>query len=258
MGFEKPPVVEAWIEFRFALTQEDSRWDEDAARSLMKSRFAEFTSDKYLKGMHINVNVSPGQSDPTSTQTISFERVQAFSPGGDLCIQAGRDVLVLNQLARETWGGYPRMRDAAVSAAQKYMSFRGLDELTGVSLHYRDVVAIPRTGDCGIELRDWFRVYPEVPEGSFGSMAGFTFAVRLPSMCENAIAVLSIQSVPSVVEDNMAFRFAIDWHISSVDKINGMDDASQWLDAVHEALGSSFKKAFTARCLALFNPKKGE
>jgi uncharacterized protein (TIGR04255 family) len=224
----------------------------------MRDYFGEFGSNKYLKGMHINLQMSPGQSEPTTTQTVSFERVQAFSQKGDLCVQAGRDVLVLNQLAQETWGGYSRLRDAAVSAAQKYTDFRGFDELAAVSLHYRDIVEIPRRTDPGIELRDWFRVYPEVPEDSFGSMGEFTFAVKLPSMCEDAVAVLSIQSVPLVAEDNPVFRFALDWHVSSADKIDNLDDAKQWLDGAHRALRSSFEKAFTPECLALFGLKEGE
>jgi hypothetical protein len=150
------------------------------------------------------------------------------------------------------------MRDAAISAAREYMGFRGLDELTGVSLHYRDVVAIPRTADSGIELHEWFCVYPQVPQESFGGVSAFTFAVQLPSMCANAVGVLSIQSVPSEGEDNTVSRFAVDWHVSSVDEIRDLDDAARWLDVVHVALDNSFEKAFTPRCLALFNPREGE
>jgi uncharacterized protein (TIGR04255 family) len=258
VGFKKPPVVEAWIEFKFALTQEDSKWDEDAARSLMKTCFQEFVAGTFLKSMQINVDMRPGQSGPTATPEVSFERVRAFSQGGDHCIQAGRNVFVFNQLRRATWLKYECMRDAALSAVQKYMSFRNLDELTGVSLHYRDVVAIPKTDTSGIEFKDWFHVFPEVPKHSFGNVSAFTFAVQLPSMCENAIAILSIQSLPSMGEEDREFKFSIDWHVSSVDKVEDLEAARQWLDSAHDALHNSFEKAFTPECLALFEPNEGD
>lgn len=258
VGFEKPPVVEAWIEFRFALTQEDSRWDEDAARDLVKRCFEDFVPDRFLQTIDVDVNIAPGQSSPTATQRISLERVMAHSPDENHYIQVGRDTLVFNQLAKGKWLGYPCMLEGAVSAAQKYVDFRGFDELTAVSLHYRDIVEIPKTTGSGIELRDWFRVYPEVPEDSFGPMAAFRFAVRLPAMCKDAVTVLSVQSVPLVGEANPAFRFALDWHVSSTDKISSLENARQWLDAAHRALGGSFKKAFTQKCLELFGLKEGE
>jgi uncharacterized protein (TIGR04255 family) len=191
-------------------------------RGLMKTCFEEFVADRFLKSMNIDVNMQPGQSGPTAIPEILFERVRAFSKGGDHCLQAGRNMFVFNQLKRATWLGFDCIRDAALSGVRKYMGFRNLDELTRVSLHYRDVVAIPRSDSSGIEFKDWFHVYPEVPKDSFGSVSAFTFAVQLPSMCENAVAIFSIQSLPSIGEEDREFKFSIDWHVSSVDKVEDL------------------------------------
>jgi len=258
VGFEKPPVVEAWIEFRFALTQEDSRWDEDTARRLVKHCFEDFIPDRLLQSIDVDINIAPGQSNPTTTPRVSFERVRAHSPDGSHCVQVGRDALVFNQLAKGKWLGYGCMRDAAMVAAEKYMGFRGFDDLATVSLHYLDVVAIPRTTDSGIELPDWLRVYPHVPSDSFGAVSAFKLTLQLPSMCENALAILRIQSVPCAGEDDTVARFAVDWHVSSTVRISTLDDAGRWLDSVHGTLENSFKRAFTAGCLGLFNPEEGE
>jgi uncharacterized protein (TIGR04255 family) len=256
VGFKKPPVVEAWIEFRFALTQEDSKWDEDAARNLMKKYSGEFVAGSFLKCLQINVNVGPDQPHLAEKQE-SFERVRAFSEGGDHCIQAGRDVFVFNQLKRTTWLGYESMCDAAVAAVGKYMLFRGLNELTRVSLHYRDVVSIPKGAISGIDFSKWFRVYPQIPADSFGGVSAFTFAVHLPAMCEDATAILSVQNLPSPAEDS-EFRFSIDWHANSVHSLESLEAARKWLDRTHSTLRSSFEKAFTSQCLALFEPSEGD
>ena len=259
MGFKKPPVVEAWIEFRFALTQEKSIWDESAAVDLVKSHFEDFKPESFSKYVRIEVDAKTGKPNLTGVQEL-FDRVRAFTDGRDLCVQAGRDVLVLNQLNKGEWPGYEPMRDAAIKAAKKYMEFREFDEpvVVAVGLHYRDVVSLPRCPGSGIKLEEWFRIYPEVPEGDFGAMSGFKFSVHLPTMCEGANVVLTTQSLPIDPGNDSELRFAIDWHVSSADRIEGVDRARQWLDSVHKGLRSSFDKAFTPECLALFEPSKGE
>jgi uncharacterized protein (TIGR04255 family) len=138
------------------------------------------------------------------------------------------------------------------------MAFRNLHELTGVSLHYRDVVAIPRAAGSGIDLEDWFRVCPKVPEASLGGMSAFTFAVQLPSMCEKAISVLSVQNLPATGEGELELKFLIDWQVNSANGIEDLEAAKQWLDRAHDVLDDSFEKAFTPKCLELFEPNQGD
>lgn len=257
MLFKKPPVVEAWIEFKFALTDEASTWDEEAARKLMRDFYEAYHAASFLKCTQIEVKIKEGKPPFTDTKEF-FDRIKAFSPEGDECIQAGRDVLVFNQLRKNAWRGYEGMRDAAIHAAEKYMTFRDLHELTGIALHYRDVVAVPRVGNSGIRLSDWFRIYPEVPEDAFGTVSGFRFTVQLPGLCKGARARLSVQSLPPESEDDTLLKFSIDWHVTSADKVKDIADARDWLDPVHESLRNSFDGAFTPACLELFEPDDGE
>jgi len=255
--FKRPPVVEAWIEFRFALTDEVSAWDEEAARRLMREHYRGFNPDSFWKYAQVEVKIKQGKPDFADTKEF-FDRIRAFSQEGDECIQASRDVFVFNQLKKDTWRGYEHMRDAAIHAVEKYMIFRGLEELTNVALHYRDVIAVPHESHSGIRLKDWFRIYPEVPEDPFRRMSGFRFTVQLPELCQGARANLSIQSVPTETQDDALVKFSIDWHVSSADKVKDMIGAKEWLDPVHDSLRNSFGRAFTPQCLELFEPQDGE
>jgi len=254
--FARPPVVEAWIEFKFALTQEDSQWDEDAARSLMKLYSGEFVPDSFLKCVQIDVNIRPGQSDTTARREF-FDRVRAFSERKDLCIQAGRDVFVFNQIKKEGWGKYERLRDAALASVEKYMKFRDLHDLIAVSLHYRDIVVIPAGRDSRIRLNDWFRVYPEVPEDPFGTVSAFKFDLQFPNMCKDGNALLTVRSLPVVGQEDAGFKFSVDWHVVSTGKMGGLMGCNEWLDSAHGALDNSFEGTFTRQCLELFEPIKG-
>jgi uncharacterized protein (TIGR04255 family) len=257
VGFRKPPVVEAWIEFKFALTQERSAWDEDAAKRLVKNCFEDLTPESFSMYARIEMDGKIGRPNVADIQAV-FDRIRAFSNERDRCIQAGRDVFVFNQLNTGKWPGYEAMRDGALEAVAKYMGFRELDELTAIALHYRDIVSVPKAQDSGIKLEDWFQVYPEVSGEAFGRMSAFTFSVQLPEMCTGATAVLRLGSLPLAGEGDSEFRFSIDWHVSSTDRVEDLEAAKQWLDSAHAAFRSSFDKAFTPKCLATFEPDTGE
>ncbi len=255
--FRKPPVVEAWIAFRFALTQETIPWDERAAQALMERHFGDFKPDSLFMFTQIEVDAKTRKPNFTGAQEF-FDRIRAFSTDRDRCVQARRDTLVFNQLNKGKWPGYEAMRDAAMEAARKYMEFRDLTELIAVELHYRDVVSLPRNSDQGVRIEDWFRVYPHLPENGFGTMSAFKFKVQLPTLCKGANATLSIQNLPLSGEDDSEFKFSVDWHVTSVDKMGDLEKAVQWLDSAHTALRSSFDTAFTPECLALFEPGEGD
>ncbi len=224
----------------------------------MRDHYEAFPKATFLKSLQVNVELRDGKPASTTPNEF-FDLVKAYSEEGSECIQVGRDVLVFNQLNRKSeWPGYEAMTDTAIKAANQYMGFRGFNELVNVSLHYRDIVSIPRPSDEeGIRLREWFRVYPEVPEDTLGTMSAFRFDVQLAELCQDADARLSIRSLPPVGQEKTDFRFWIDWHVTSTDnRIREIEAARNWLDAAHEALRSSFKKAFTPQCLELFGPEK--
>lgn len=226
----------------------------------MRDHYGAFPRATFLKSIQVNVELKNGKPAPTSSKEF-FDLVKAYSEGGNECIQVGRDVLVFNQLnGGSEWPGYEVMAGAAASAAGEYMEFRQFTELTNVSLHYRDIVPIPRPNDReGIRLPDWFQIYPKVPEDLGTVMSAFRFDVQLTELCKDASARLSIRSLPPIGQHETDFKFWIDWHVTSTDsRIKAIETARGWLDAAHEALRSSFKKAFTPRCLELFGPVEGD
>ncbi len=255
--FEKPPVVEAWIAFRFALTQESRVWDENAAKGFVERCFKDFSAESLFKFTQIEVDAKTGKPNLTGAQEF-FDMIKAFSTDRERCVQARRDTLVFNQLNKGQWSGYPAMRDGAMEAARKYMEFRDLTELIGVVLHYRDVVAIPTSPGAGVRLEDWFRIHPEVPADDFGTVSAFSFSVHLPEMCKAATTAVKIRSLPPSSEGDSELKFSVDWHVTSIDRISDLTRAEQWLDSAHTALRSSFDMAFTPQCRRLFSPSRGD
>jgi uncharacterized protein (TIGR04255 family) len=252
MKHKKPPVVEAWIQFKVSLAEETAGWDESTAKEFINKYFPEFKQQE-LFGL-AEVKIDPRTANVLGT-VKSFERIRAFTQARDLCVQAGRNLLVFNQIRQGEWGGYDRLQDGAFDALEKYFGFRGLSTLAGVSLHYRDIVVIPSGPNGKIQLDDYFAVCPRIPETAFGEVSGFRVAMDFPHACENGITTVAIQTVPVIESSCDEYRFAVDWHVGCDGKTPDVASARQWLEQAHRDLRGVFKAAFTKRTLDLFEPE---
>ncbi len=174
MEFKKPPVVEAWIAFKFDLSEESAAWDESTAEYFIKEHFRDFKIEGCFGFSKLFIDNKTHNIDLAKSQII-FDRVRAFTEQKDYCVQAGRGIFILNQIKKDDWPSFDNMRDRVLEEVQKYIDFRGLDDIATVSLHYRDIISIPRDGKEYIDLKEFFHVYTEMPERPFGVVSGFNF-----------------------------------------------------------------------------------
>ena len=254
MRFKKPPVIESWIEFKIGLSDESRVWDENTAKEFISKYFAEFKQQEIF-GL-AEVKIDPKTRELSKTEML-FERIRAFTKDRDKCIQAGRNLVGFNQIRQGVleWPGYECMKDNASDALQKYLDFRGLSTLVSVSLHYLDIVAIPKGKDGKIKLEEYFTIYPHLPDGPFGAMSGFRIVMQLPEACKGSNVTLSIQSLPAFASSKDKGGFAIDWHVSSSQGTYNIGSACKWLDEAHSGLRGLFEAAFTRQGLNLFEPE---
>ena len=98
MQLGKPPVIEAWIEFRFSVEEHARRWDQDVAAAFFREEFDEAYAIKDFVGRW-EMTVEAGPAGPSiKAGRMVFERARASNPDGDRVVQAGRDVLIYNML----------------------------------------------------------------------------------------------------------------------------------------------------------------
>lgn len=260
MEFKKPPILEAWIEFYLDLTDESITWDRDFAESFIDREYgAEFPKRNFnLLASGGKVQVEKGIPHIINAN-IEFDRIRAKTENEDYCIQAGRDILVVNQIKKDDidWPRYETLLDKAIDALGRFITFRGLNGITGTSLHYRDLIVIPpKENEDGISLDKYFRISPRIPTEDFGSMSSFNVSFELPDICEDCVANLTLQTTRSRIksEDN-CFRFMMDWHLRSTCLFEKLDQTVSWLNNAHQSLHTRFKNSFTEEGLKLFEPE---
>ncbi len=89
----KPPVIEAWIEFKIDLTDEHSVWDGNASNEFLTEHFPSFSHTDQMALAKITID--PKTRKPT-TKVAGIERMRAFTENRDKCIQVGRNVVIYN------------------------------------------------------------------------------------------------------------------------------------------------------------------
>jgi len=252
LNFKKPPVVEAWIEFYFDLSEEEIPWTEADATTFIKENFPDYIPRDCEYFAKVQVD-SRGKSDFSKIDK-SFNRIRAFTKDGQYCIQAGRNVLIFNQINKGNWPGYEMMREKAFEVLRKYSSYRHFENLLNTCLHYRDVISIPRESE-EIELKDYFKIYPHL-EKSFGDFCDLKLELVLPQSCKKGITFFSFFGLPKVADSDKNFKFQMDWHINpSDDQRKSFNAVKDWLDTVHSDLRVRFKETFTIKTMEIFRGK---
>ena len=251
--FNKPPVVEAWIEFYFDLSEENTPWTEELATNFIKENFSDFLikNSEYFARIKVNPH---GEPDLSKSEKI-FNRIKAFSENSDYCIQAGRNCLIFNQINKGKWLGYDNMRDKSFEVLNKYLDFRGIEKLVDICLHYRDVVKIP-SEENKIKLEDFFKIYPKLEE-DFGEVSGFSLDLILHESCKNAVTFFTLLNLLS---DNVKeFTFQLDWHIKkkpSDKALININESKEWLNQVHSDILKRFTSTFTDKTINIFRSNK--
>jgi len=250
--FKKPPVVEAWIEFYFDLSEENIPWTEEYAVNFIKENYPDYTPKNSEYFARISVN-SKGEPDFSKTDK-SFNRIKAFSKNGEYCIQAGRNVLIFNQINKGDWLGYDNMRDKAFEVLEKYLNYRRIEKLLNTCLHYRDVINIP-SENGKINLEDYFKIYPSV-SNSFGDIWRTRLELILPQSCKKGVTLFSLLQV--LDKDAISFKFYMDWHVTPYEGFvaTNTNEAKLWLDDIHLDLRKRFDESFTDKAKELFGKLK--
>lgn len=260
MKLNKPPVIEAWIEFCLDLSEEpvdaDGVFDEAAAREFVYERISGKFDEKYED---IRYELKHGAAEKDGrvevSQEVSFDRLRTRNSQKNFCLQVGRDILVLNQLkVTDEWGGYERMRDEAFENLAEFLKYRRLKGIQRIALSYRDMVKLP--ANVGKNVEEYLKVVPTYPE-SFGPMMLFNLGLHLPSAIPETILDLSIKSVRPTKENRDCSMFLMDWQMCPTEKATDYEDFGRsWLDLAHKEIRDRFITAFTESGLALFEPEE--
>jgi len=255
LSLRSPPIIEAWIGFRFSPNAAKQPWDLPVALPFINHFGQTLDHVQVVRTEEITIQERTAQGIPKSISgKQTLDRVQARNPSGTRWLQVADDMLVYNIVEKgSAYPGYDMLCEAALGALTSYVDFFSPSAVKQVAIHYVDLIELPNFSQ-GINVPEFFNVFVKVPDG-FSDIERFsTNLIFAPSSDDHRLSI-RFRSEP-INPVNKAIRFRMEWH-ADCDNIDSLESTvvRSRLDLAHEDIRKHFQLCFTDRTWKLFEPR---
>jgi uncharacterized protein (TIGR04255 family) len=243
--YDNPPLTEAICEFRFSL---ETDWDLTVP-GLYYDRIKEelpVREQKRIRSVEV-VMAEEGLRE----ELLIRERMQYFSPDGNIGIQVGPHLLAVNMM--KPYSSWSRFRPRIEHAFRVLRDIVNIRELTGLSLHYINVVEVP---ESNANPRDYFALIPPFGEVLPAPPDSFLIGCEVPfSDGRDACRIEITDAIPEQ-RDTTAFLLDIEYFLSSPHTLLA-DAVMIWLEVAHDRVVEVFETSLLEPARELFRGETG-
>ncbi|HZV04248.1 MAG TPA: TIGR04255 family protein [Gemmataceae bacterium] len=252
----KPPIIQAWIEFRFDHATDRPEWGWPLASAF----FDQFQNDYPEREVMVHhqfqiAKVESKQKPRVVDERVDLAGMRAFQADRGRYLQLSQDSLVCNFVRTDAKGyeGFDALKREALSKLRAYVNFFRPTRLLQLAMQYVDLVRIPFQ-QSRIELKDYFTLGYDLPEEVFGPTLNFLvqYATRPPGSRD----ILEVRLWNEQLDpEGPTGQFRMDWRLVAFEELSFAQDVlGPRLDQAHERLLDCFKKSFTPQAWAMFEP----
>lgn len=256
MNFRKPPVIEVWISFDFDPNANKRDWDLELVQQFVSQYHEELPILEAVHERQIQVQeTSPTDLPKIVGQRVHIESVRRSNEARNRTLQIGDDNLSFHILkSTDEIPRYRSVRDAVQPKLEEYTNIFQPRQIRNATLHYLDIIEIPRLDSGRLDLKDYFVLSADLPEEPFGPVSGLSYQYQVDSPVDNGPLFLQLQAMPASPESNV-FRFRMEWHKQS-SEVDSLELAEVWarMDIAHEYMRQCFLASFSPRTIELFEP----
>lgn len=256
MALKKPPLIEAWMSFRFEPAADAAPWTKVRYQVFLDA-LAE-THPDVQEMTRRAIKVGRRRSGTPHIQGILEEvlAVRALTEDGFRAIHMTPNELMVNYLRgeAETYPGFLSLLDEAMAHCRKYIECYRPIGVIQVALHYVDLVEIPIPDSRILKCEEYFTLNLQAPEAVFGTFASFDIkaVVLTPGGSDPVELVFATAPVPP---DSPFGRFRMEWHAAvRAEARMGEEEMRANLQFAHDRVERCFRHAFTPQGWALFEP----
>ncbi len=232
--YANPPIVEALCEFQFISTEE---WDMTIP-GLIYERIKESFPEK-KQTLSIGIQMHPTEKGIEHSIELVTPKIQFIKKDKTALIQIAPDLLVVNQLKPyPTWGNFKKM---ILDNFRIYKAIANPKGLKRISLRYINIFEFQ---DNKIELQNFFKFYPSIPEDLPKIYGPFLIKVEFPYDTDSETLVLSLGTTISAKKDVTDLLLDIDYGTTKPESIS-FDEIPDWLDKAHDRIERAFEACIT-------------
>jgi uncharacterized protein (TIGR04255 family) len=234
LRYQKPPLIEALCEARFASTDEH-RWDwaiPDMLYERIRERFPT-RRERHAIDIPFTGPVPPGLA------TYPIEYLQFASIDDNTMVQVGPDLLAVNSL--HSHSGWPDLRDTLLDVLAAYREIAAPSGIAMAAVRYINRVEIPDVS--GFVLERYFKVLPSMPAGAPRDVSAFVIHTEVEY--EDPAAIFRFRFGTTESSDQIA-AFMLDYeHVSAPSLPPTFATLGGWLDVGHDRIERAFHGSFT-------------
>lgn len=256
MKFRKPPVVEVWISIDFDPNESKRQFDLDLVQQYVRQYESELPKIEAIHEQTIQVQeTSPTDLPKVIHKDVQLQFVRIWNDARSQMLQIGDDQIAFHILkTSEETPGYRKVRDGAEVKLADYVRIFQPSRIRNATLHYLDIIEIPKPPGGVVNLRDFFPQAMDLPEEPFGPTTALSQQFQVMCPVDEGPLFFRLQNLPSPPEMQV-FRFRLEWHKLSTD-VNTLDLAEVWrrMDIAHDYMWRCFTAALSGSTLQLFEP----
>jgi uncharacterized protein (TIGR04255 family) len=237
-NYRNPPVVEAACEFRF---KTEHPWDWTIPGIIYEKVSATYPEKRQQAG--IEVTLGPGETAmvPVPVPPAAISRMQFVKADKTALVQIGPNLLAVNQLP--PYPEWPEFKRRIMEQLGIYRDVASPSGFARIGLRYVNKVDIPAVG---IELKDYFRALPELPEQLPQVWSAFLMSVNLSHADPAATLRMTVASTPPEVKGHYLVLLDLDLYADG-DDLPSFEHTEEWLDIAHGRIEEAFDLSVTEK-----------
>jgi uncharacterized protein (TIGR04255 family) len=256
MKLGKPPIIQAWIEFRFDHAADRPVWGWPAASAFF-DQFQEDYPEREVAVQHQLqvVKVESNQQPRVVDERVDLAGMRAFRADRGRYLQLTQEALACNLVRTDAKGyeGFDALKREALAKLRAYIDFFRPTRLLQLAVQYVDLVRIPFQ-QGRIHLKDYFTLGYDLPEAVFGPT--LSFLVQYASQPPDSRDILEVRLWNEPPDpQGPTGQFRMDWRLMAFEELSFAEDVlGPRLDQAHDRLLDCFKKSFTPLAWMIFEP----
>ena len=239
--YKNPPVVEALCEFQFIPAGE---WDITIPGLIYEKIHEDFPEKKQQIG--VGIQLRPTEKGVEHKIEPAPPRVQFFKKDKTALIQVAPHLFVINQLKPyPTWEEFKKLILDNFRIYKEIVNPKGIKR---IGLRYINVFEFkePR-----IELKDYFKYYPLIPQDLPREHGPFLTRVEFPYNEGSEILILSLGTAIPKQPNAITLVLDVDYAMVKPEHIS-FDKISEWLDKAHGRVEVAFEACITDKAREIF------
>lgn len=193
--FSNPPIQEALCEIFF----DEYSWDDTIPGRIYAEIKDEFKIKKQLRSVQVEVSIAPGGESGTKVRNL-VPRVQFVREQGDRIVQVAPGLLVVNQLT--PYGSFEDWRPTLLKMIELYRSLTRAAKVKKIGFRYLDRIVLKGSA---IEMKNFFRIFPQIPETLTTVHGPFVLRVSIPSRHSGHETLVTFGTTPQGATNAISF-----------------------------------------------------